>query len=353
MRALQRMRFGNIDMSSGTIWIDITELFDQFRVASHATGVSRTVANLADALVADPGGAFRAARPLFWHPILRCPLTTEDERLSPLYGLLPAIEHVLRGGGPGADLLCVAHHEGDRDLAAAVAALPAISGGQRRCIVRSLGAAPRHRARPGELRRRRQPVRSRIVWLGRYMPHLAARARAAGAPITAFMHDVLLLSHPEWLPGRHSDHFRSGCVTLSAEVRRDRMQFAAHARRTPPPCALARGPRLSKPAASPTSPSRRRADGRAGGDFLSARQALRAVRLDHHPAHKIYKLLVEAWHLLWRQLGPATPCRPLAGGGAPHAHLAGMMARWNEGGRILRLGSVDDASLELLDRAPG
>src|ERR1700733_9386155 len=78
MRALLRMRFGNIDMSSGTIWIDITELFDQFRVASHATGVSRTVANLADALAADPGDAFREARPLFWHPILRCPLTTED-----------------------------------------------------------------------------------------------------------------------------------------------------------------------------------------------------------------------------------------------------------------------------------
>src|SRR3974390_2758808 len=78
-------------MPAGTIWIDITELFDQFRLASHPTGVSRTVLNLADALIADPGAFFRAARPLFWHPILRCPLTTEDKRLSRLAAFFPEL----------------------------------------------------------------------------------------------------------------------------------------------------------------------------------------------------------------------------------------------------------------------
>src|SRR5262249_7044111 len=73
-----------VSMPSGSIWIDITELYDQFRVANHPTGVSRTVLRFADALMAEPGRVFLAARPLFWHPSFPCPLTTEDSSLLPL-----------------------------------------------------------------------------------------------------------------------------------------------------------------------------------------------------------------------------------------------------------------------------
>jgi glycosyltransferase involved in cell wall biosynthesis len=47
----------------GSIWIDITEFFDQFRIASHPTGISRTVLNLADRLssrIREPSSAARA-----------------------------------------------------------------------------------------------------------------------------------------------------------------------------------------------------------------------------------------------------------------------------------------------------
>ena len=88
-------------MASRSIWIDITELFDQFRHASHPTGMSRTVMKLADALAAEPGNVFRAARPLFFHPILRRAITTENALLA-ARRLLPAIETLyIRAGLAG------------------------------------------------------------------------------------------------------------------------------------------------------------------------------------------------------------------------------------------------------------
>jgi len=176
------------------------------------------------------------------------------------------------------------------------------------------------------------------------MPRLAARARAAGVPITAFMHDVLLLSHPEWLPGRHSDQFRRGCETFlpkcaatvcnSQHTRDELRRFVPLPEGLPiETCRLADQPFVGAPAAI--------------SGLLDKRYVL---FVSTFIPRKNHKLLIEAWHLLWQQLGPAAPYLLLVGSGAPDAYLADMMARQNEGGRVIGLGSVDDSSLEALYR---
>src|SRR5436190_19782917 len=86
-------------MASRSIWIDISELFDQFRQASHPTGMSRTVRKLADALAGEPRNVFRAARPLFVHPILRRAITTENSLLSPLAAFFPRLKSLYATAG--------------------------------------------------------------------------------------------------------------------------------------------------------------------------------------------------------------------------------------------------------------
>ena len=67
---------------------------------------------------------------------------------------------------------------------------------------------------------------------------------------------------------------------------------------------------------------------------------------------KNHGLLLDAWHRLWRQMGPATPYLLIAGGGVLDSRLAAMADRDRaEAGRVIWLGSVDDASLEALYRA--
>jgi glycosyltransferase involved in cell wall biosynthesis len=62
--------------------------------------------------------------------------------------------------------------------------------------------------------------------------------------------------------------------------------------------------------------------------------------------------VVEAWRLLWEQLGPSTPYLVLVGGGTPDAALAGLLERREaEGSRVIRLGGVDDESLDVLYRS--
>src|SRR5438105_3239534 len=199
-------------MPSGSIWIDITEQFDQFRRVSHPTVISRTVLKLADALAADPGKIFRVARPLFWDPIRRRPMTTEDSRLSPLAAFFPQLSQLYIAAG-----------------------LTSNSSRTMKAIATSLPRPLRYRLFPADNGvvlftrwARRQGIRitpanftpedSLFVpgsfWLGKYISSLLAQARAAGTPVTGFVHDMLLLSHPEWLPGRHSEQFRRGCETF-------------------------------------------------------------------------------------------------------------------------------------------
>src|SRR4051794_26237310 len=58
--------------------------------------------------------------------------------------LLPAIEESVRRGRSRWNVLFLACHESDRYVASETAALPTVSEGSRRCLVRSLGAATRN-----------------------------------------------------------------------------------------------------------------------------------------------------------------------------------------------------------------
>src|SRR5215470_20450175 len=103
-------------------------------------------------------------------------------------------------------------------------------------------------------------------WLGGYASRLARQARAKGVPVVAFVHDVLLLSHPEWLPSRHSEQFRRACeaflpscaaiVCNSAHTRDELKRLVALPDRLPVlSCRLGdrlfgRNPRIAQPSAS-------------------------------------------------------------------------------------------------------
>jgi glycosyltransferase involved in cell wall biosynthesis len=333
---------------SGSIWIDISELFDQFRDAGHPTGISRTVLNLADALAAEPGEIFRAARPLFWHPTRGCPLTTEDPRLSRLTAFFPQLSAA---------------------YAAAGVATTSYSSRTMKAIATSLPRSLRYRLFPADNGvalfahwAQRQGIRLIAAeftagdalfvpgsfWLGRYMPRLAARARAARSPITAFVHDMLLLSHPEWMPGRHSDQFRRGCATFlplcdaiacNSQHTRDELRRLVHLPDGLPvqTCRLADQP-FAEPATDvPAAISQ--TQGKPYVLFVST-----LIPRKNHAA------LVEAWHQLCERLGPATPYLVFVGAGAPDRRLADMMARRTDDGRIIRLDSVDDRGLEALYR---
>ncbi len=331
---------------AGSIWIDITELFGQFRLANHPTGVSRTVLKLADALAADPGKVFRAARPLFWHPIWRRAVTTEDSRLWPLAEFFPRLSALYMVAG----------------LAGA-----AYSSRKMKAIATSLPRPLRYRLFPADNGvvlfarwARLQGIRlvpasfsaddSLFVpgsfWLGKYMPGLLAQARAAGTPVTAFVHDMLLLSHPEWLPGRHSDQFRRGCEAFlpgcaaiacnSRHTQREIHRFVLD----PPPiqtCRLA-DQSIEHPSTRASAPV---------SEMLDKRYALFVSTIIPRKNHR---LLVAAWDLLWHELGAATPYLLFVGGGAPDAPLATMMERPTTASRVIWLRSVDDSSLEALYR---
>jgi glycosyltransferase involved in cell wall biosynthesis len=335
-----------IHMPSGTIWIDISELFDQFRFANHPTGVSRTVLKLADALASDPGEIFRAARPLFWHPLRRCPLTIEDPRIQGVADFFPQLNKL---------------------YAAAGVASTSYSSKVTKAIATSLPRSLRYRVFPADNGvvlfthwARRHGVQLASVnfaahdslfvagsfWLGKYITHLARRARAAGIPVTAFVHDMLLLSHPEWLPGRHSAQFQHGCETFlpgcaaiacnsrytQEEIYRFIPSLDAH------PIQVCRLADKDVVASSPSLPDK-------ASEFLNRKYALCVSTITPRKNHG---LLVSAWQHLWHQLKDSTPHLLCVGGGAPDNRLAAMMERHKSEDRVIWLGSVDDGTLEAL-----
>jgi glycosyltransferase involved in cell wall biosynthesis len=340
------MRVGPVQ---GSIWIDVTEFFDQFRIASHPTGISRVVLNLADRLVADPGAVFGDARPLFWHPLLGRALTTEGARLSPLRAFFPQLRAAYAATGFAAG---------------------SYSSAAIKAIATSLPRPLRYRLFPADngvvlFSRWAEREGVRLVpvslsaedslflpgsfWLGRYVPRLVAQARAAGTPITAFVHDTLLISHPEWLPGRHARQFRRGCdivlpacaaiVCNSQHTKEELRRFVRLPQGMPiQACRLADEPFAGSSTPLPSAIS----------EWLDQRYVLCVSTIIPRKNHG---LLLEAWHRLWHQLGAATPYLLIAGGGALDDRLAGMTERDRaEGGRVIWLGGVDDSSLEALYR---
>jgi glycosyltransferase involved in cell wall biosynthesis len=333
----------------GSIWIDITEFFDQFRLASHPTGVSRTVLNLADRLIADPGAVFENTRPLFWHPLSGRPLTIEGSRLSPLRAFFPQWRTALEAAG------LAATSYSSRAVKAVATSLPRPL--RYRLFPADNGAvlfshwAQREGIRlvPARFAEGDSLFLPGSFWLGRYLPLLLARARAAGIPISAFVHDTLLISHPEWLPGRHARQFRRDCDVLlpacavimcnTQHTKKELRRLARLPENVPiEVCRLA-----DEPFEGPSTPVPP-----AIAQWLTKRYVLFVSTIIPRKNHA---LLLEAWHRLWQQMGPATPHLLIAGGGALDDRLAAMADRDRaEGGRVIWLGSVDDAALEALYR---
>jgi hypothetical protein len=78
------------EQSDRTLWIDVTELFGQFALSDHPTGISRVMINLADALAAQHGAFFAKVRPIVWDPLRHAPLTIAGHGLGKLTEFFPA-----------------------------------------------------------------------------------------------------------------------------------------------------------------------------------------------------------------------------------------------------------------------
>lgn len=331
----------------GLLWIDVTELFDHFRFARHPTGIGRVIVHLADALRADSGDVFESARILLWDPVGRCALTTEDPRLQPLSTFLPQLMASYEAAG------LRQNRPSSRAMKALRTSIP--RRWRYRIFPSDNGVAMlKHLAVRDGIRLAEvcfSPGDCLFVpgsfWLGKYAPLIAARANARSVPVTAFVHDVVLLSHPEWLPGPHSEQFRRGCdaflpfctaIICNSSHTRDELRRL-----------------VSLPADLPVAMCRLgdRPFGRRSQPISASISALLGQRyvlfVSTIRPRKNHKLLVEAWCRLWRELGPLTPHLLFVGGGTPDAGLSQMLeSERTDGGRVIRLADVDDSGLEAL-----
>ncbi len=331
----------------GSIWIDVTELFDHFRFAEHPTGVSRVVSNLVDALKADHGEIFNSVRLLFWDPVRRCPITAEDSRLTPLSSFLPRLIALYSAAG----LRRIAYSS--RGMKALATSLPRR---WRYRVFPSDNGVTLFSLWAGLQGIQLSPVRFAAgdclfvpgsFWLGQYAPHLAAQANAVGVPVTAFVHDVLLLSRADWLPRRHSEQFRRGCdlfLPACAAIICNSSHTRGELRRLVPAAA-----RLAVYKCRLGDQSFGRTSARIP-DLVSEMHGRKYVLfVSTITPRKNHKLLVEAWRRLWRELGPSTPYLLFVGGGSPDLVLSELLAAEKaEGGRIIRISGIDDGNLEAL-----
>jgi len=328
----------------GTLWIDITELFGEFAVASHPTGVSRVIINLSDALGAEPGH-FDKVQPIFWHPVLRRPLAVEEPGLGPLASFFPALRSEYARSGA----ISLQMRSGiKKGLITAIPkpirfrVFPYLNG-----VTRFLGWARQAGMRVGpiEFTSRDCLFVPGSFWLDGYAPRLGALARAKGAAVVGFVHDVLLLSNPEWLPVRHGQQFRRGveaflphCSAIVCNSSYTRGELKKHAKRAQnvaiDVCRLADSTHLPANGCFP----------QALAGLPGQRYALLVSTLT---ARKNHRLAVAAWQKLWNRFGENTPWLVFVGGGGPDPMLADLLARpTSYGDRIVQLPDVDDAALE-------
>jgi glycosyltransferase involved in cell wall biosynthesis len=330
-----------------TLWIDITELFGQFALASHPTGISRVIINLSDALAAEHGAVFGKVRPIFWHPVLRLPFAVDEPGLGPLAKFFPALRTEYASKGR---IIPPIRSGIKKGLMTAIPKplrfrlFPYLHG-----VTRFLSWAQQAEIRmsPIELSCRDCVFVPGSFWLDGYAPRLAALARANGAAIVCFMHDVLLLSNPEWLPPHHGQQFRRGvekflpyCTAIvcnSAYTRDELKKYATRSQNIPTKvCRLGDSPKSPHIGSMPT----------ALAMFSGQRYALFVSTLTPRKNHY---LAVTAWQKLWSIFGEGTPWLVFVGGGAPDRALAEKLAQSDSyGGRVIRLPDVDDATLEAL-----
>jgi len=330
-----------------TLWIDITELFGQFALADHPTGISRVVINLCDALAADCGALFGEVRPVFWHPVWQCPLAVDGAGLGALATFFPALKEKYGSSGWTPPLL----HSGiKKGLITAIPkplrfrCFPYLNG-----ITHFLGWARQAgiRVSPIELSPRDCLFVPGSFWLDGYAPHLGEVARVSGAAVVGFVHDVLLASHPEWIAPHHSRQFRRGvenflpfCTALACNSVSTREELRKHfslAQKVPiAVCRLADSPQVPPGTHVPATVKK----------LLGQRYAIFVSTMIPRKNHR---LAIAAWRKLWSMLGEATPWLVLVGGGAPDPAVADMLAQpASFGDRVIRLTGVDDTTLEAL-----
>ena len=329
-----------------TLWIDITELFGHFALTSQPTGVSRVVIHVTDALMARPG-AFGRVQPIFWHPVKGHPLAC-GPGIAPLAQFFPGLKAAYaRSGSPFPQVR-------SRLLKGLITSVP--KPFRFRLVPSANGVThfARWAERQGLSFAEAAFARGDCIffpgsfWLGGYAPKFAAKANARGASVAAFVHDVLLLSNPEWLPPGHADQFRRGvaaflprCNAIAcgsdftrAELLRQ-VDIAADA--SVGVCRLA--DRL-EPVPGAILPR----------EIASIRGPY-VLFVSTITPRKNHRLLVEAWIELWERYGERTPHLVFVGGGAPDAHLAVTLERARAAGdRVIRLSDIDDGALDSLYR---
>lgn len=339
--------------TNATLWIDITELFGQFSLASHPTGVSRVIINLTDALAAERGAVFAKVKPIFWHPVLQSPLAVDEPGLGPLEIFFPALRTQYASSGWTVPTVRSGVWKGIRT---------AIPKPFRFRIFPYLHGVTHFAGWARQAGLRVSPVEFApgdclfvpgSFWLDRYAPRLGALARSKGAAVVAFAHDVLLLSHPEWMAPHHSQQFRRGlesflpCCTAiicnSAYTRDElRKHFSLTGGMSTAVCRLADIPKFMHSPKSMTNM-------RAPADVAKLLGQRYALLVSTFLFRKNHGLAVSAWQKLWHTLHEATPWLVMVGGGTPDPVLAEMLTHEGSfGGRIIRLGGLDDAVLETL-----
>ena len=325
-----------------SLWIDITELFHQFALSNHPTGVSRVMINLVDALSAQHGSFFAKVQVLFWNPLTRMPLTFEGRGLGKLTEFFPALrERYSRSG-------CT---------------FSPLPSGMKKGLITSIPKPFRYRLFPhlngvthflGWARQvdllmepaQFAPEDCLFVpgsfWLDGYAAPLAKLARAEGASVACFIHDVLLLSNPEWVAPRHVEQFRRGleqflpCCTAVACNSAHTLEELQRYTKLPPNvsigvCRLADRPQLALSAPLPE-------------ELADKRYVLLVSTMTPRKNHR---LAILAWQRLWRAHGESTPWLVFVGSGVPDRELADLLAQQDTfGGRLIRFTNMDDATLE-------
>jgi glycosyltransferase involved in cell wall biosynthesis len=199
-------------------------------------------------------------------------------------------------------------------------------------------------------------------WLGGYAPRMAAMARSAGASVTAFVHDVMLLSHPQWLAPHHSEQFRRGvegflplCNAVVSNSASTLQELRAHAgealKGETSVCRLADVPEAGVPEAGVPEAGIAAAMAAEREDIRNVTERSYALFVSTLTPRKNHRLLLLAWQRLWSRFGERTPWLVLAGGGAPDMATAELLAQpQSSGHRVVRLTGVSDDDLELLYR---